>query len=203
MEVVPRMPFLNLSNADIHCRERTYLEVSRCSRGSADYPTGRAHRKESAKATLDENVEALVVNVSSLSLGSKMTIHPARESQMALLLTEDYTVPAEYTDFADVCSKESAELSAEWTRIDEHAIELVDGKQPPYGPRHSLGPVGLETLTSYIETNLAIGFIRPAPGFHQQDPRRETGYFRRRLSGRYPDLHRRPRPATWRPFVGC
>lgn len=44
-----------------------------------------------------------------------------------------------------------------------HAINLVKGKQPPYGPTtYSLGPVELKTLKTYIETNLARGFIRPS-----------------------------------------
>ena len=36
----------------------------------------------------------------------------------------------------------------------------MDDWQPPYGPFYSLGPVELETLKTYIETNLANGFIR-------------------------------------------
>ena len=38
-------------------------------------------------------------------------------------------------------------------------IELEKGKQPPYRPIYSLGPVELETLKIYIETNLANDFI--------------------------------------------
>ena len=48
----------------------------------------------------------------------------------------------------------------EHTEINTHAIELEEGKQPPYRPIYSLGPVELETLKTYIETNLANGFIR-------------------------------------------
>ena len=48
------------------------------------------------------------------------------------------------------------------TEINDHAIELVDGQQPSYGPIYSLGPVELETLKAYIETNLANGFMRPS-----------------------------------------
>ena len=88
-----------------------------------------------------------------------MTIHPAREAQIASLLAEEVTVPAEYSDFADVFSKESAEVLPERTGINEHAIKLEDGKQPPYGQIYSLGPVELETLKTYIETNPANGFI--------------------------------------------
>ena len=48
------------------------------------------------------------------------------------------------------------------TGINEHAIKLQDGKQPPYRPIYRLGPVELETLKTYIETHLKIGFIRPS-----------------------------------------
>ncbi len=50
----------------------------------------------------------------------------------------------------------------EHTGINNHAIELVDDLQPPYGPIYSLGPVELETLKAYIKNNLASGFIRPS-----------------------------------------
>lgn len=55
----------------------------------------------------------------------------------------------------------AAELP-EHTGINDHAIDLIDGQQPPYGPIYSLGPEGLETLKTYIETNLANVFIRPS-----------------------------------------
>ena len=45
------------------------------------------------------------------------------------------------------------------TGINEHAIELQDGKQPLYGPIYSLGPVELETLKTYIQTHLKTEFI--------------------------------------------
>ncbi len=48
------------------------------------------------------------------------------------------------------------------TGLNEHAIELVEGKQPPYGPIYALSPVELETLKTYIETHLKTGFIRPS-----------------------------------------
>ena len=89
-----------------------------------------------------------------------MTIHPARKAQLALLLAEKVTVPVEYSDFADVFSEKSANVLPERTGANEHAIKLEEGKQPPYRPIYSLGPVELKTLKTYIETNLANGFIR-------------------------------------------
>ena len=71
-------------------------------------------------------------------------------------------IPSEYIDYADVFSPDLAMQLPENTGINEHAIELVEGKQPPYGPIYSLGPVELETLKAYIETHLKTGFIRPS-----------------------------------------
>ena len=68
-------------------------------------------------------------------------------------------IPAEYLDFEDVFSKKSATVLPEHTEINTYVIDLEEGKQPPYGPIYSLRPVELETLKTYIETNLANGFI--------------------------------------------
>ena len=46
------------------------------------------------------------------------------------------------------------------TRMNEHIIKLEEDKQPPFRPIFSLGPLELETLKTYIETNLANGFIQ-------------------------------------------
>ena len=60
--------------------------------------------------------------------------------------------------------------------INEHVIKLIEGKQPPYGPIYSLGPVELETLKAYLETHLKTGFIWPskshagAPIFFDKKP---------------------------------
>lgn len=48
------------------------------------------------------------------------------------------------------------------TGTNEYIIELINGKQPPYGPIYALSAVELETLKTYIEIHLKIGFIRPS-----------------------------------------
>ena len=70
-------------------------------------------------------------------------------------------IPSKYVDYADVFSPDLAMELLENTGINEHAIELIDGKQSLYGPIYSLGPTDLETLKAYIETHLKTGFIRP------------------------------------------
>ena len=100
-----------------------------------------------------------MVHVASLT--SKMLIYPAQKAHIALLIAKEVTVPAEYLDFVDVFLKESADVLPKHIEINKHAIELEDGKQPPYRPIYSLDPVELETLKTYIETNLANSFIWP------------------------------------------
>ena len=107
---------------------------------------------------LNENVEAFVVHISFLGL--KITIHPAREAQLALLLAKELTVPTKYSDFANIFLEKSANVFPERTGANEHAIELEESKQPLYGPIYSPRPVKLETLKTYIETNLSNGFIQ-------------------------------------------
>lgn len=50
----------------------------------------------------------------------------------------------------------------EYTSINDHNIKLVNGQQQSYGSIYSLETVELETLKSYIITNLTHGFIRPS-----------------------------------------
>ena len=78
---------------------------------------------------------------------------------MALLLVNKITVLAKYLDFINVFWEKLANILPEQTGANKHAIKLEKGKQPPYGPIHSLGPVELETFKTYIKINLAISFI--------------------------------------------
>ena len=77
-----------------------------------------------------------------------------------MLLAEKVTVPTKYSDFADVFLEKSANVLLKQTGANEHVIKLEKGKQPPYRPIYSLEPVELNTFKTYIETNLANGFIR-------------------------------------------
>ena len=113
--------------------------------------------------------ETYVVHVGSVSSdvspsSSPLDIYPLRKPQISGLIAEEaFTkVPAKYSDFADVFSLDLASELPKHTGINDHAIELVNGQQSPYGPIYSLEPVELETLKAYIETNLANGFIRPS-----------------------------------------
>jgi hypothetical protein len=68
-------------------------------------------------------------------------------------------IPARYQDFVDVFRKSKAETLPPHRPID-HAIDLEPGYKLPYGRIYNLLEVELKTLTAYIETHLASGFIQ-------------------------------------------
>lgn len=70
-------------------------------------------------------------------------------------------VPPEYSDYTNVFLEASTVKLFEHTAINNHFINLVDDKQPLYGPIYSPGLVELEMLKTYIETNYANSFIQP------------------------------------------
>ena len=121
-------------------------------------------KKEFAAAALDPEHEIYTVHIASLSSTplASLDVHPSRRPQISgLIAEEDFTkVSTEYSDFADVYSPNLAFELPKHTEINNHTIELVKGQQSPYGPIYSLGPIELETLKAYIETNLANKFIR-------------------------------------------
>ena len=168
-KVVFGMLFLTLSDADVDFsgRElwwRTYttkkvLPTTRC--------VELVGKKEFAAAALNPKHETYVVHVASLSftlLVASLDVYPFREPQISGLIVEKAPtkVLAKYSDFANVFSPDLATKLPEHTEINTHAIDLEEGKQPPYRPIYSLESLELETLKTYIKTNLANGFIRPS-----------------------------------------
>ena len=151
-EVVLGMSFLTLSGADIdfsvpELRWRTYTTEEML-------PTTRhvklVGKKEFVAVALDPEHEAYVVHVASLRSTplTSLNVHSFREPQISDLIVEEAPtkVPVEYSDFADVFSPDLAMELLEYTEINTYAIDLEEGKQSPYRPIYSLGPVKLETL---------------------------------------------------------
>ena len=93
-----------------------------------------------------------------------MLVHYNNQAQIEILLFDKALteVPAEYTNYSNVFSAEYVAELSENTRINEHTIKLEEGKQPYFRPIYSLKSVELETLKTYIKTNLANGFIWPS-----------------------------------------
>ena len=138
-----------------------------------DHMTMILHRSHDHNITvaLDPESETFIVHVASLSsdvspssFPLELDVHLSRRPQVFGLIVKEAptNVSPEYSDFADIFYPDLASDLPKHTGINNDVIELVDGQQPPYGAIYSLGPMELETLKTYIETNLANGFIRPS-----------------------------------------
>lgn len=99
---------------------------------------------------------ALVTSAVSASASASVSTGscaPSEEEELRRL------VPKEYHDFLDVFSKTEADALPPHRSYD-HSIDLEPGSAPPFGPIYRLSEVELETLRTYLDENLAKGFIR-------------------------------------------
>ena len=164
MEVVLGMLFLTLRNADIQLAKKKLIRRSYTA-AEALLTTKRVEfidKKEFTKAALDEEFEIFVMHVTALeALLAGMAIYSSQETQILALIQDKAPtkVPPEYADYTDVFLFELAMELPKNIGIIKHAIELHNGKQPPYRSIYSLGTVELETLKTYIKTHLKTGFI--------------------------------------------
>ena len=164
-EVILGMSFLKISNVNVLFGEKTLMWRT--------YITNKAlptteqvqivNLKEFVLVELDVNTKTFVVYV-AIWEQEEMPVHSEKQAQIrALLFDKAFTeVLAEYFDYSNVFSAKNTVELPENAGINEHAIELKKGKQSPFGPIYSLGPVELETLKTYIKTNLVNGFIWPS-----------------------------------------
>ena len=74
-------------------------------------------------------------------------------------------VPPDYHDFADVFSKSKADMLAPHHEHDLK-IDLEEGASPPIGTTYSLSPSKLESLWTFLDEHLTMGFIRPSSSAH-------------------------------------
>ncbi len=110
------------------------------------------------------------MHVAALEIPTAMPIYPSR----ALQVLDDPTLAAlqwdktptkiltKYSDYVEVFSSDLVMELTEKTRMNKHAIKLIEEKQLPYGIIYALSLIELETLKTYIKTYLKTGFIRPS-----------------------------------------
>lgn len=102
----------------------------------------------------------MVVHISALKAIGE-SIYSSQIAQIAAFeLDKAHTkILTEYSNYADVFSSNLAIELSKNTGINEHAIELIDGKELPYGHIYALNPIELEILKTYIKTHLQTGII--------------------------------------------
>ena len=149
-EVVFWMLFLTLSNVNINFLGRKLLWRTYIIKKAL--PTTKSvelvEKKEFAAVILKPEYETYVIHIVFLSsnpliasLGSSpFNIYPFQRPQISSLITEKALrkVSDKYANFADVFSLDLVSKLSKHLEINDHAIELVDGQQPPYKPVYSL-----------------------------------------------------------------
>ncbi len=85
-------------------------------------------KKEFAAAALNLEHKVFIVSVAVLSVDLGDKIHSLKKAQIAHLKADEAPtkVSNEYVDFTDVFSSKLAAKLLEHTKINDHAIELVD-----------------------------------------------------------------------------
>ena len=164
-KIVFGIPFLTLSGVDVdfldrELRWRTYIIKKALSIIRHVKLVGK---KEFAAAALDPEHETFIVQVASLN-STPLDIHPFCRPWISSLIAKETPIKVsdEYVDFADIFSPDLPFKLFKHTGINNNAIKLIDGQQPPYRPIYSLELIELETLRAYIGTNLANRFIKPS-----------------------------------------
>ena len=167
-EMILGMPFLKISNADVLFGERT-LTWKSYTTNEVLLTTEQAQLIELKKIVivkLDVNSKTFVVYMAIRKQG-EMPMHFKRQAlikaQVRALLFDKgpAEIFTEYSDYSDAFwVKNTAELLQN-TGMNKHAIELKESKQPSFELIYNLGLVELETLKTYIKTNLANAFIWP------------------------------------------
>lgn len=118
---------------------------------------------EFAATTPDLEDKIYIVHIVALA-SSSSDVYDFRQAQIVFLKMEgaSTTIPNKYANFADIFLPDLAPKLSEHTRINNYTIDLINSKKPSYDAIYSLGPVELETLKTYIKTNLANVFIKPS-----------------------------------------
>ena len=130
VEVVLGMPFLAFNKVEVDFKEKELTWKAYII--AKVLPTIKRVQiispKEFAKMALNLDQETFVVYVATFF--NSMEIHLDRKVQIAALIADKapITIPAEYSDFENVFSKESAALLLEHTEIYTHAIDLEEDK---------------------------------------------------------------------------
>ena len=121
---------------------------------------GLIRKKKFLVIVLDLEVVIFVVHV--VFIRQKSNVHLSRKAQIALLNADKApnSIFPKYTDYANILSKTLIAKLPKYTRINNHAIDLIKRRPSLYRYIYQLRPVELETLKTSIEINLVNGFIR-------------------------------------------
>ena len=171
-KVILKMLFLKLSNVDMSFDEKTLMWKTYTINETLSIieQVQIIAKKDFVIAALNTDNKTFMMYV-AIWKEEEMPVYSKKQSQIeakvgALLWNK---APTEFLvedfDYDNVFSAEYIVELSENTRINKLAIKLEKNKQPLFRLIYSLRPVELETLKTYIKTNLANSFIWPSKSF--------------------------------------
>lgn len=118
-------------------------------------------KKEFVVVTFGSEDETFIVYM-TIPASSSSNVHSFCLAQIVSLTTDKVptAIPNKYADFANDFLPDLATELLEHIKINNLTINSIDGKQPSYRSIYGLRLLKLEILKTFIEINLANGFIR-------------------------------------------
>lgn len=155
------MLFLALNNVNVQFRtekltQRFYIIVDILPTTSW---SELINKREFANAVFNRNSEIFVIHV--VALEAEVLIYLSQAAEIATPMQDKAPtkILVKYIEYVDVFSFDLVLELSKNTGINEHVIELVEGKQPLYGFIYAYSRVEQVSMKTYIKTQLKIGFI--------------------------------------------
>lgn len=162
IDIACKMFFLTLSNVEVNFYNRQFrLSLYMIAKiFSITRQVELVKKREFAVAALDPKDEIFVVHVTPFAISDE--IYSSHKVQIASFTVNEAltTIFPKYFNFTNVFFSELTTELFEYTRINNYAINLVDGKQSLYELIFSLGLVELKSLKIYMKTYLVNTLIR-------------------------------------------
>ena len=161
-EVILKILFMKLSNADVLFNEKTLMRKT--------YIINKAlttmkqvqiiGKKNFVIAVIDADIKTFVIYM-AIWEEEKMPVHSQKQAQVKVLIFDKAptVILAEYSHYSNFFLVEYATKLLEHTGINNYTIKLENSKQLFFGPIYSLGLIKLEILKTFIIINLANNFI--------------------------------------------
>ena len=134
----------------------------------SDTPLSFSQRKALPITIISAPAFALACRLEG-SVQFSLLIRPQESDLCSTSTTSDNSdlsgIPPDYHNFADVFSKNKADMLAPH-REHDLKIDLEEGASPPIGTTYSLSPSKLESLQTFLDEHLAMGFIRLSSSTH-------------------------------------
>ena len=170
-EIILEMLFLKLNNTNMSFDKGIFIQIIYITNESL-LSTKRApiiNKKDFIIAVLNTNSKTFIVRI-AIRKQKEMLMHSKKQAQIkaqnraqvgALLFDKAFIkIPADYSNYNNIFSIKNIIELLKNIRINEHTIKLKEGKQSSFRSLYSLRSIKLETLKTYIKTNLTNNFIR-------------------------------------------